>query len=72
MKIVDDLQQSECMIVADYDRAGRIGDRLLSLTDDVAAYESACRAARALYEANYDWAVVQERMSFALIGDASS
>jgi hypothetical protein len=55
--------------VTDYDRADTLGDELRALRKDGDAFRAACRAARQIYDAQYAWQPVRERIRKIMIAE---
>ena len=71
MEAGKDIEPRNCLVVADYARAGQLAPRLRALHGDAEAYRAACRSARQAYEAQYAWGPVRERIRQVLtVGDA--
>ena len=62
MEISKGLSPTDCLVVSDYEHAEQLGPRLRELYGNAAAYRAACTTARQVYEAQYAWGPVRERI----------
>ena len=68
MEVGKCLSPADCLVVSEYKRAEELGPKLRELHSNSEAYRAACKAARQVYEAQYAWGPVRERIRQVLSG----
>jgi len=72
MQIGRTLSPRNCLVVTDYDKADTLGKELRALRNNREAFLSACDSARQIYEAQYAWEPVRERIRSVLSLDKAN